>query len=110
MNVDTSIPPGEARAIRVAKALGDPTRFRLLRVIAARPEVSCAELTALLRLAQATISHHLKVLSDAGLVSVERRGQFHHYRVVPGALGAHGRALAGAFAPHRRRAAGERSR
>lgn len=99
----------EARVIRVAKALGDPTRYRLLRAIAARGELSCAELTELFRVAQATVSHHLKVLSDAGLVTVERRGQFHHYRLVPGALAEHGRALGQAFAP-RRRAARERAR
>ena len=86
-----------ASAIRVAKALGDPTRFRLLQAIAGRAEVSCQELVALFPIAQATVSHHLKILSDAGLVEVERRGQFHYYRLTPGALDAHGRALARAF-------------
>lgn len=109
MYVDMSMDRDEARVIRVAKALGDPTRYRLLRAIAARGEMSCAELTDLFPLAQATVSHHLKVLSDAGLLSVERRGQFHHYRLVPEALSVHGRALDTAFAPRRRRA-GERSR
>jgi ArsR family transcriptional regulator len=106
MDVDMSMDREEARVIRVAKALGDPTRYRLLRAIAARAEMSCAELTALFPISQATVSHHLKVLSDAGLVTVERRGQFHHYRLVPGALEVHGRALGRAFAPRRRAARG----
>jgi len=91
----------EIRAIRVAKALGDPTRFRLLKAVASRDEVSCQELTALLRLAQATVSHHLKVLSDAGLVSARKEGPFHYYRVHRDALAAHGATLAHAFAAER---------
>lgn len=92
----------ESAAIRVAKALADPTRFRLLRAVAARAETSCQELTELFPIAQATVSHHLKVLAEAGLVSVRREGQFHFYRAVPEALADHGRTLAAAFAPRRR--------
>ncbi len=92
----------ESAAIRVARALGDPTRFKLLKAIVARSEVSCAELTALAGLAQATVSHHLKVLSDAGLVSVRKDGAFHYYGVRAGVLEAHGAALAAAFAAPRR--------
>jgi ArsR family transcriptional regulator len=118
MDVDMSMAPEETRAIRVAKALGDPTRFRLLRAIAARDEVSCQELTALFPVSQATVSHHLKVLSDAGLVSAEHRGPYHYYRLVPGALDLHGKALGRAFgrkgarsgAATARRAARERTR
>ncbi|HET7824702.1 MAG TPA: metalloregulator ArsR/SmtB family transcription factor [Anaeromyxobacter sp.] len=95
----------ESAVIRVARALGDPTRFRLLKAISARAEVSCAELTALARLAQATVSHHLKVLSDAGLVSVRKDGAFHYYRFRPGVLEAHGAALGAVFAGASRRAA-----
>jgi ArsR family transcriptional regulator len=94
----------ESAAIRVARALGDPTRFRLLKAIAARDEVSCADLTALAGLAQATVSHHLKVLSDAALVSVRKEGAFHYYRFQPGVVAAHGAALSAAFAPPRRQA------
>jgi DNA-binding transcriptional ArsR family regulator len=101
--------PRENAAIRVARALGDPTRFRLLKLIAARPEVSCVELTALSRLAQATVSHHLKVLSDAGLVSVRKDGAFHYYRFRHDVLAAHGAALAAAFAAPLRPARAGRS-
>lgn len=97
--------PRESAVVRVARALGDPTRFRLLKAIAARDEVSCAELTAHARLAQATVSHHLKVLSDAGLVSARKAGAFHLYRLRREAVGAHASTLAAAFAPPVRAAA-----
>jgi ArsR family transcriptional regulator len=110
MVVDMSMPAPplnarDAAAVKVAKALADPTRFQLLRAIATRPEVSCQELVARFPLAQATISHHLKVLSEAGLVSVRKEGAFHHYRAVPEALDAHVRVLAGAFRAARSRGA-----
>lgn len=85
--------PRETAALRVARALADPTRFRLLRAIASRRELSCRELTALFPITQATVSHHLKVLSEAGLVLSRHEGPFHYYRAVRGALAAHGRAL-----------------
>jgi ArsR family transcriptional regulator len=94
----------ETAAVRVAKALGDPTRFRMLGAIARREEISCQDLTALFRLAQATISHHLKVLTQAGLVSARKAGPFHYYRVHRDALAAHGAAIASAFGPAPRRA------
>jgi ArsR family transcriptional regulator, arsenate/arsenite/antimonite-responsive transcriptional repressor len=98
----------DAAVIRVARALGDPTRLLLLRAISAADEISCQELTALVPLSQATVSHHLKVLSDAGLVSVRKSGAFHYYRAVPGALRAHAEALGGVLrsaAPRRPAAA-----
>jgi ArsR family transcriptional regulator len=86
--------PSTARdTARVARALGDATRLRLLRLIA-RGEVSCQELTRRLGLAQATISHHLKVLSEAGLVAARREGSFHWYRPLPQAFAAHAAAVA----------------
>ncbi|HTN54054.1 MAG TPA: metalloregulator ArsR/SmtB family transcription factor, partial [Anaeromyxobacter sp.] len=87
------MPLREARLVRVARALGDPARLRILRALSAR-EISCQELTRLFALAQATISHHLKVLSDAGLVTVRKGGAFHFYRAEPAALAAHAAALA----------------
>ncbi len=102
--------PRENAAVRVAKALGDPTRFRLLEVIAAREESSCHELTAHVRLAQATVSHHLKVLSDAGLVSARAEGPFHYYRLHHDAVAVHCAALSEAFAGQRRRTRAGRAR
>jgi ArsR family transcriptional regulator len=88
-----SMDPREAQLVRVAKALGDPTRLRILRAIAAG-EISCQELTEAVGISQATVSHHLKVLSEAGLVSARKGGAFHYYRVEPGALAEHAASLA----------------
>jgi ArsR family transcriptional regulator len=88
-----------ARVASVAKALSDQTRLELLLAIAAVPEHSCAELVRAFPVSQATVSHHLKILVGAGLVAVRRSGQFHHYRVVPGALAAWAGELNRVFAP-----------
>ncbi|MFI9504136.1 ArsR/SmtB family transcription factor [Nocardia sp. NPDC052566] len=70
------------------KALGDPVRLRLLSLIAAAggEEVCVCELTPAFDLSQPTISHHLKVLREAGLLTSQRRGTWVYYRVVPEAL------------------------
>ncbi|MGA8046934.1 MAG: metalloregulator ArsR/SmtB family transcription factor [Dermatophilaceae bacterium] len=84
-------PVGEADAERLAlmfKALGDPVRLRLASMIASAPEVCVCELTPAFDLSSGTISHHLKVLRDAGLVDSERRGTYVYYRVRPEALAA----------------------
>ncbi|MFE3765408.1 ArsR/SmtB family transcription factor [Streptomyces sp. NPDC059104] len=73
---------------KVFKALGDPVRLRLLSMIASRDggEVCVCELTPAFELSQPTISHHLKLLRQAGLVDCERRGTWVYYRVLPAAL------------------------
>ncbi len=89
-----SVESRESAAVRVSRALADPTRFRLLREIAAHPEISCRELVARFTVAQATVSHHLKVLSEAGLVAARREGPFHWYRPVFEAFAAHAATVA----------------
>lgn len=71
---------------RVFKALGDPVRLRLLSMIASRAggEVCVCDLTPAFDLSQPTISHHLKLLREAGLIESERRGTWVYYRLVPG--------------------------
>jgi ArsR family transcriptional regulator len=91
------------RAVRVAKALGDPTRFDMLRRIAAAGEINCRDLTTLFPVSQATVSHHLKVLTDAGLVQARRQGQFHYFSLRPEALEAHASALERALGARSRR-------
>ena len=79
----------EDSAVRIApmfKALGDPVRLRLAAMIAAQDEVCVCDLTPHFTLSGATISHHLKVLREAGLVDCERRGTWVHYWVKPEAL------------------------
>ncbi|MFJ3307639.1 ArsR/SmtB family transcription factor [Streptomyces sp. NPDC086549] len=73
----------------VFKALGDPVRLRLLSMIASRGEggeVCVCELTPAFELSQPTISHHLKLLRQAGLIDCERRGTWVYYWVLPGVL------------------------
>jgi ArsR family transcriptional regulator len=71
---------------RIAKALADPQRFALLERIAQGPEVACMALVAEFPITQATISHHLKELSRAGLVSTRREGKCCHFSVQRGVL------------------------
>jgi DNA-binding transcriptional ArsR family regulator len=64
------------------KALADPTRIRILNLLAASEEPVCVcDITDHFPLGQPTISHHLKVLRDVRFVIAERRGTFMHYRV-----------------------------
>ena len=72
---------------RMAKALGDPIRLQLVDVLRRHAGKVCVcELTPLFEVGQATVSHHLKVLREAGIVDSERRGLWAYYYVVPGAL------------------------
>ncbi|GGS51427.1 putative transcriptional regulator, ArsR family protein [Planobispora rosea] len=70
---------------RVFKALGDPVRLRILSIVAGHTggEACVCDLTAAFELSQPTISHHLKVLKEAGLLTSERRASWVYYRVVP---------------------------
>jgi ArsR family transcriptional regulator len=73
---------------RVFKAMGDPVRLRLLSLIASHDggEACVCDLTEVFELTGPTISHHLKVLREAGLITGERRGTWIYYRVRPDAL------------------------
>jgi ArsR family transcriptional regulator len=66
-------------------ALGDPVRLRIVSMLAAAPEgTACGcDLESPLGLSQPTVSHHLRILREAGLVEGERQGRWVHYRVVP---------------------------
>lgn len=83
------------RLARMFRALADPTRVRLLSLIAAsRGGEACAcDLTAPVNLSQPTVSHHLRQLTDAGLITREQRGKWAYYRVVPATLTALAQAL-----------------
>lgn len=72
------------------KALSDPTRLRLMSLIAATDELCVCDLMGPFGVSQPTISHHLKVLRSAGLVDCERRGTWVYYRADLGALDAIG--------------------
>ncbi|MDF2920063.1 MAG: transcriptional regulator [Microbacterium sp.] len=83
------------RIARTFKALGDPTRVRLLSLIAASEdnEACICDLTEPVGLSQPTVSHHMKLLVDAGLVTREQRGRWAYYRVMTDALDDAARAL-----------------
>ena len=75
------------RMATVAKALGDPIRLQLVDVLRKHAGKVCVcELTPLFDVGQPTVSHHLKVLRDAGIVDSEHRGLWAYYYVVPDAL------------------------
>ncbi len=75
------------RMAAVAKALGDPIRLQLVDVLCKHAGKVCVcELTPLFDVGQPTVSHHLKVLRDAGIVDSERRGLWAYYYVVPDSL------------------------
>jgi ArsR family transcriptional regulator, arsenate/arsenite/antimonite-responsive transcriptional repressor len=87
----TRDPLSAAQAVepaRVFKAMGDPVRLRLLSLIASHDggEACVCDLSGVFDLSGPTISHHLKVLREAGLIVGERRGTWIYYRVVPDAL------------------------
>ena len=72
----------------VFKALADPNRLRLLSIVKAADggEACVCDLTEPLDLGQPTVSHHLKILVDAGLLHREKRGTWAYYSLVPGAI------------------------
>nr|WP_237689055.1 metalloregulator ArsR/SmtB family transcription factor [Cellulomonas fulva] len=81
--------PDAARELaRVFKALSDPTRVQLLSIVAAAGDdgACVCDLTEPVGLSQPTVSHHLKVLVDAGLLSREQRGRWAYFSLVPDAL------------------------
>ncbi|HEX7321552.1 MAG TPA: metalloregulator ArsR/SmtB family transcription factor [Mycobacterium sp.] len=84
------------RLAGVLKAVAEPTRLRLVSLIAGYEgaEACVCDLTAPVGLTQPTVSHHLKILVEAGLLERTQRGKWAYYRLVPAAL----EALAGVFA------------
>jgi len=79
--------PGAAEDLAgVFKALADPTRVAIVSRLASGEKCCVCDLTAVFELSQPTISHHLRILRDAGLVEAERRGTFAYYWLVPEAI------------------------
>jgi ArsR family transcriptional regulator len=83
-----------ARMRRIARALADETRLRIFEAISKRDDaMTCGEIVSMRGVGHATVSHHLKVLSDAELITCRRRGQFVYSEPVPGTLEDYTRAL-----------------
>lgn len=100
-------PAGEAldtetaqRLAGLLKVIADPTRLRLLSMVAAHAdgEACICDLTEPVALSQPTVSHHMKVLVEAGLLERQQRGKWAYYRLVPGALDALARLVSAAVA------------
>jgi ArsR family transcriptional regulator len=107
--LDAPLSAGEAAELaRSFAALADPARLLILSMLAAAPdgELCVCEFIEPLRKSQPTVSHHMKVLADSGLVTGDRRGKWVWYRIVPGRLDA----LRAALAPSRSPAPASASR
>jgi ArsR family transcriptional regulator len=90
---------------RLFKALADRHRIRILNLLAGADDAVCVcKLMPVLGLAQPTVSYHLKLLTDAGLLEWERRGRFSYYRIAEGALGRVGELVSGPAATNARAA------
>ncbi|WP_324789989.1 metalloregulator ArsR/SmtB family transcription factor [Streptomyces sp. H51] len=87
-------------AARMFKALGDPVRLRLFSAVASHDggEACVCDISDV-GVSQPTVSHHLKKLKEAGLLSSQRRGTWVYYRVEPSVLAAMGRLLTGVSSP-----------
>ncbi len=79
--------------VKVCKALADQTRFDILTKIREVGEISCGQITEYFHLSQPTISYHLKILQDAGLLKVRKSAQFSYYSVNHDTLDAYFRFL-----------------
>ena len=94
--VDAPLSEADASELaRVLGALADPVRLRLLSLVASHDEICSCDLETPLGRSQPTISHHTKVLADAGLLVGEKRGRWVWWRVEPDRLGAVRQALGG---------------
>ena len=79
---------------KISKALADETRLRIFEAISATKRMTCGEIVSMRGVTPATVSHHLKILSEAGLIDCRREGQFVHSQAVPETITAYTRALA----------------
>ena len=79
---------------KISKALADETRLKIFEAISARNDMTCGEIVSMRGLTPATVSHHLRILSEAGLIACRRKGQFVYSEAVPETIAAYSRALA----------------
>jgi ArsR family transcriptional regulator len=79
---------------KISKALADQTRLRIFEAISATDHMNCGEIVSMRGITPATVSHHLKILSEAKLILCRREGQFVYSQAVPETIQAYIRALA----------------
>ena len=85
--------------VQLLQALGHPTRLAIVRELTGGGEVCACDFTSCCDVSQPTVSHHLRILKEAGVVEAERRGTWIYYRIVPSAADRL-RALAGELLGH----------
>jgi ArsR family transcriptional regulator, arsenate/arsenite/antimonite-responsive transcriptional repressor len=83
-----------ARVEKISKALADQTRLRIFEAISATEHMNCGEIVSMRGVTPATVSHHLKILSEAGLIACAREGQFVYSQAIRETIEAYTRALA----------------
>src|SRR2546429_8106477 len=79
---------------KISKALADATRLKIFEAISATNHMNCGEIVSMRGVTPATVSHHLKILNEAGLIACRREGQFVHSQAVPETIAAYTWALA----------------
>jgi ArsR family transcriptional regulator len=79
---------------KISKALADETRLMIFEAISRQKQMNCGEIVSLQGVTPATVSHHLKILNEAGLIECRREGQFVYSRTAPEVVKAYTRALA----------------
>ena len=79
---------------KISKALADETRLRIFEAISAADRIKCGDIVSMRGVTPATVSHHLKILSEARLIACRREGQFVYSQAVPATVAAYTRALA----------------
>jgi ArsR family transcriptional regulator len=82
-----------AQIEKISKALADATRLRIFEAISGTRHMNCGEIVSLRGVTPATVSHHLKILSEAGLIACHREGQFVYSEALPQTIEAYMRAL-----------------
>ncbi len=82
-----------AQVEKISKALADATRLRIFEAISGTGQMNCGEIVSMRGVTPATVSHHLKILSEARLIACRRNGQFVYSQAVPETIDAYTRAL-----------------
>jgi DNA-binding transcriptional ArsR family regulator len=79
---------------KISKALADQTRLKIFEAISANDHMNCGDIVSMRGVTPATVSHHMKILSEAGLIACRREGQFVYSESVPETVAEYTRALA----------------
>jgi ArsR family transcriptional regulator, arsenate/arsenite/antimonite-responsive transcriptional repressor len=87
------MPVDYSQVEKISKALADKTRLRIFEAISAVDRMNCGEIVSMRGVTPATVSHHLKVLSEAKLIACHRDGQFVYSEAIPETMVAYTRAL-----------------